>query len=327
MKLWARIAISVTLLGVILVLLPWPMVRDAVARLSPWHWAGVVLGFLAGHTLGVFKWRAFVRGGVGRAVFTVRDAIRCYAAGLFANLCLPSIVGGDLLRMVMAGRATSRPEAALLGGAMDRLTDTAALALLAGAGALTAGSAHGSALVRTVSVALLAGLGSGVLLVGLAGRRPLARWPARLRRPVGRTLVGVRHLRRHPGLALRGLVLSLLIQSGFVMLNAGLGRAIGVEVVLGAWFLAWPLAKVVSLLPISLGGLAVREASMAGFLAPFGVPLALGVTVSLLWQSVLIAGGLLGGGVWLLLSRGIAPVLRDGGEPAASLLATRRSHG
>lgn len=325
MRLGARIAISVTLLGVILFLLPWPLVLNAVARLSPWHWAAVVLGFLTGHALGVLKWRSFVS--AGRAAFAIRDAVRCYAAGMFANLCLPSIVGGDLLRMVMAGRATGRPEAAVLGGVMDRLTDTTALALLAGSGALAVGSTHGSALVRTVSLALLLGLAGGALMIGVAGTRPLARWPARLRRPVGRALVGVRHLRRHPGLALRGLALSLLIQSGFVMLNAGLGRAIGIEVALGVWFLAWPLAKVVSLLPISLGGLAVREASMAGFLAPFGVPLALGVTVSLLWQTVLIAGGLLGGGIWFLLSRGMTPSLHPGSGRGHGLLWTRRSHG
>ncbi len=36
---------------------------------------------------------------------------------------------------------------------------------------------------------------------------------------------------------------------------------------------------------------------------PFGVPAAVSVVCSLLWQSVLIAGGLLGGLVWLLLGR------------------------
>ena len=33
-----------------------------------------------------------------RAPFPPADALRCYAAGLFANLYLPSIVGGDVLR-------------------------------------------------------------------------------------------------------------------------------------------------------------------------------------------------------------------------------------
>ena len=120
---------------------------------------------------------------------------------------------------------------------------------------------------------------------------------------MGRALVGLRRLRRQPTVAAGGLLLSLLIQGGFVLLNAGLGAALGLNLSIGVWFFAWPLAKVVSLLPISLGGLAVREASLASLLIPFGVPAALGVTVALLWQSVLIAGGLLGGATWWALSR------------------------
>ncbi|MEP7327484.1 MAG: hypothetical protein ABI836_16155, partial [Gemmatimonadota bacterium] len=86
-------------------------------------------------------------------------------------------------------------------------------------------------------------------------------------------------------------------------LNAWLGHHIGVRVPLSVWFLVWPLAKVASLMPISLGGLAVREASLAALLKPFGVPLALGVLTSLLWQTVLIAGGLMGGMAYLILNR------------------------
>jgi uncharacterized membrane protein YbhN (UPF0104 family) len=82
-----------------------------------------------------------------------------------------------------------------------------------------------------------------------------------------------------------------------------MGRSVGIEVPLAVWFLVWPLAKIASLLPISLGGLAVREASLAALLVPFGVPVARSVVCSLLWQTVLIAGGLLGGLTWLILSR------------------------
>jgi len=301
MTLGWRAVVSVVLLALILVLLPWDTVTTALARMRPWHWLAVLAGFVAGHLVGVVKWRGFVA--AGRGHLTMRDAVQCYSAGLFANLCLPSIAGGDVLRMVMAGRSSRRPEAAVIGGVMDRLTDTIALALLAGAGAAAVGSAGDGPFLRGVSLSLLLVLAGAAVAVGVAGRTRLRRWPPRLRRPMGRTLVGLRRLRRQPAVAARGLALSLLIQGGFVLLNAGLGSALGLRLPLGAWFLAWPLAKVVSLLPISLGGLAVREASLATLLAPFGVPLALGVTVALLWQSVLIAGGLLGGLAWWLLGR------------------------
>lgn len=301
MKPWLKATISVALLVLLFVLLPWGQVREAIGRLPPHVWAGVAAGFIAGHTLGIFKWRLFVNAaGAGLARL---DATLCYAAGLFANLCLPSIVGGNVLRIALAGRLTRRPEAALWGGIMDRLTDMLALAILVTGGALFARNELDGWLANVLSIALAVGVGMLLLGLPLTLRRPLARWPRRLRRPVGRGLVGLRQLWRRPSAAFVGLGCSLLIQGGFVLLNAWLGRSVGIEVGLAVWFLVWPLAKIASLMPISLGGLAVREASLAALLVPFGVPVAYSVVCSLLWQSVLIVGGLFGGLVWLVLHR------------------------
>jgi hypothetical protein len=97
------------------------------------------------------------------------------------------------------------------------------------------------------------------------------------------------------------MLLSLAIQALFVLLNAWIGRAIGIGVPLGVWFIAWPLAKLVALMPISIGGLVVREAALAGVLSQFGVPVALGAVAGLLWQTVTFSGGLLGGVIWWAL--------------------------
>jgi hypothetical protein len=156
---------------------------------------------------------------------------------------------------------------------------------------------------RVLTVAAFVIVALVVLILPFVIRRPLARWPRRLRRPVGRGLVGLRQLWRRPGTAALGLALSLTIQGSFVLLNAWLGRSVGIEVDLAVWFLVWPLAKIASLMPISLGGLAVREASLAALLLPFGVPVAQSVVCSLLWQTVLITGGLAGGVIWLVLHR------------------------
>lgn len=301
MKLWAKAALSAGLLALLFLLLPWAQVRDALTRLPPAVWLGVLAGFTAGHVVGIGKWRLFVNS--ARAGLGWLDATLCYSAGLFANLCLPSIVGGDVLRLGLAARFTRRPEAALWGGIMDRISDLLALALLVTVGGLLARSRLEGWLGEVLLVLLLVVGGVTLLALPLVLRRPLQRWPRRLRRPIGRGLVGLRQLARRPGPAALGLALSLSIQSGFVLLNAWLGRSVGIEVDLAVWFLIWPLAKIASLLPISLGGLAVREASLAALLVPFGVPMARSVVCSLLWQTVLIAGGLLGGVVWLVLSR------------------------
>lgn len=301
MKVWAKALLSVTLLALLFLLLPWAQVRDAVGRLPPATWAGVLAGFVLGHAVGIAKWRLFVNA-AGAGLKRI-DATLCYSAGLFANLCLPSIVGGDVLRMALAGKLTRRPEAALWGGIMDRLTDMLALAMLVTAGAFFSRGALEGWAGRVLSVGLAVAIGLALLALPLVLRRPIARWPRKLRRPVGRGLVGLRQLWRRPAIALLGLALSLLIQGSFVLLNARLGAQLGIDVGLGVWFLVWPLAKIASLMPISLGGLAVREASLAALLVPFGVPVALSVVCSLLWQTVLIGGGLFGGLIWLVLHR------------------------
>lgn len=300
-SVWLKVAVSGTLLTLLFVLLPWHQVEGALRRLPPAVWAGVLLGFIAGHSLGIIKWRRFVN--AGRSGLTFADAAMCYAAGLFANLCLPSIVGGDVLRAALATRFTRRPEAAFLGGVMDRLTDMVAMCILIAIGATFATTSLPGWGGELLTVGVVVSLVLVTLAIPLLLGRPLAWWPRRIRRPVGRTLVAIRRMLRDPKTAVTTLLLSLTIQSSFTLLNAWLGRSIGIDVPLSVWFLVWPLAKVAGLMPISLGGLAVRETTLAALLAPFGVPFAVGVVCSLLWQTVLIAGGLLGGLVWLVLGR------------------------
>ena len=313
MKLWLRILISAGLFVLLFLLLPWAQVRDALLKLPPGTWAFVLVGFVAGHGVGVFKWRLFVN--AGRASLRVRDAVQCYAAGLFANLCLPSIVGGDVLRAAMAAKFTKRPEATFLGGVIDRLTDMMAMVILIVGGGLFAHSALDGWLQGAMTAAMILGAVAVALFIPLVFRRPLSRWPRKFRRPIGRSLVALRRMLRNPGTAAVALGLSLTIQGSFVLLNAALGHAVGITVPLAVWFLVWPLAKIAGLMPISLGGLAVREATLAGLLAPFGVPFAVGVVCSLLWQTVLIVGGLIGGLAWLVLGR-LRSTPLDGGDPA-----------
>jgi len=301
MKVWLKATISVGLLALLFILLPWDQVRTAVTRMSGRIWLGVLVVFATGHLVGVQKWRLLVSASRGRLRYP--DAVRCYGAGLFANLCLPSIVGGDVLRAVLAGRETGRMEAVFLAGIMDRVIDVATLALLIAVGALFARNAlpgwSGEVLTAAIAVAAAVGL----FALPLVLRRPLAAWPKRLRRPVGRALVALRHMAQNPGRAVIAVVLSIAIQSTFVVLNIWIGSAIGIHLALPLWFMAWPLAKVAGLMPISLGGLAVRDATFGALLVPLGVPMAQGVVAALVWQTVMIAGGLLGGLTWWALSR------------------------
>ena len=300
MKLWLKILISVIALSLLFALAPWHEVRRAVGQISFMVWIVALIGFIAGHSLGVAKWQMMVN--AGRSYLRWIAAIECYTAGLFANLCLPSIVGGDLLRATLAGKATGKPEAAILGGVADRVGDLVVSGLLVCSGGLLAGEALMGWRSQIAGLGLTISLFVGLACLPLLLQRPLSRWPARYRRLIARGLIVLRRLWRNPQTALQALLISLLVQSGFVLINVWIGRAIGIDAPLAVWFLTWPLAKVAALAPISLGGLGVRDATLAALLASFGVPPALSLAASLIWQSVMIAGGLLSGLLWWRLS-------------------------
>ncbi|MFZ0736968.1 MAG: hypothetical protein WAM96_07725 [Candidatus Acidiferrales bacterium] len=55
------------------------------------------------------------------------------------------------------------------------------------------------------------------------------------------------------------------------------------------------MAKISALVPLTQGGIGVREAALLGLLLPFGAPAAQTVAVGFGWEGVIIAGGLIEG--------------------------------
>ncbi len=289
-----RVAVTALVFAAIVTLVPLAELRAGLSGVSLPAWLGALGGLAVGHLLAAVRWGWLLRaGGVSCGLL---ETMRAHGAGLFANLCLPSIVGGDVVRAGMLVDERRRAAPVAVAGLADRVVDTVALVLLAGTAAFLS-----RAELPSGAVAFLVVLAAGAVIIPLAGLvalRLLARsnaLPSRLARGVAALSTAVDMLIARPRLGLACLGASLLVQAGFVGLNTALGRAIGIQAPFAGWLFAWPLAKLVALLPISLGGLGVRESALAGLLAPFGVAPALAVAQGLLWQSVLIALGLAAG--------------------------------
>jgi uncharacterized membrane protein YbhN (UPF0104 family) len=327
-KLALKIGVTVAALAWIAVKVRWGEILDAVLRVPSTTWLVVWLGFVVGHALGVLKWRYNVNLGISseKARLGALDAVQCYSAGMFANLCLPSIVGGDAIKAVLAARVTGRPEAAVLGGLTERLIDTFALLVLIVVGALWSREALPGWAQSVVQVGVLLTVVAALVSLPLLLRRKLERWPRKLRGTIGRALVSMRRLASRPSRALVVLGLSLAIQGWFVLLNRELGRAIGIEAPLAVWFFAVPMTKAITLAPLSVGGLGLREVTLAGFLGVLANVIEQdGVAASLLWQSVLIATGLAGGVLWFVL--GYRREARTGAGRDSLLTLERGPHG
>ena len=81
----------------------------------------------------------------------------------------------------------------------------------------------------------------------------------------------------------------------------------GLVLPLRVWLFAWPLAKLAAVLPLTQGGIGVREAALVALLAPFGAPGPLVLAAGLIWEGIIIAGGLIAGATAFLLRRAEAP--------------------
>ena len=284
-----RLVGSAIVLGVLLWMIPLDELWVAVRRVSPLVWLGTLMAFLAGHAIAALKWRLLM---IDRHDIGVRLWLPAHFAGLAANLALPGIAGGDVVRAAWVMRAVPRAESVVVASLADRAIDALALLALASLGAALLGRTGETARVVLTSVALLLllGLVFGIGLLAWLRRRPSSG-------PLGRAAAASTLLLSRPHLAAAAFALSVAVQGLLVALNARLGTHAGVNVSPGAWLLAWPLAKLVALLPISLGGIGVREAALAGFLQPFGAPASAVVAAGLLWQTILATGGLLGWGL------------------------------
>src|SRR5580700_5484221 len=124
---------GVAILAVMLHFLPLATVRRAIAQIPAWFFLAVLLGYLLAHALGIAKWRMVVNAAGAELDFAT--SAQCYLGGLFGTLFLPSIVGGDVIRLAVGLRRSPRPAGVLAGNVVDRFLDVTAqggLALLPG---------------------------------------------------------------------------------------------------------------------------------------------------------------------------------------------------
>jgi len=290
---WTRIAASVVILGALFAFLPLHKVAAALRIIPVSLWLGVVAAFVGTHFLGAVKWRFTL--GLSSARLSFAQAVRCYFAGVFGTVFLPSVVGGDVVRMGLAFRIERNRAGILLGSVVDRLLDIVALGAVAAAGILLLPGALNERQRRAfIALAILFSVVSVAFVLALL-LMPWRKLPFKLRRLAVKIRRAARCICARPQYVLVSLALSIVIQVGLLLLGVSLARACGIHLDFRIWLLVWPLAKLLALAPVTLGGLGVREAGLVAMLAPFGVSPALALAAGLAWESIILGGGLCGG--------------------------------
>jgi len=302
--LLARWAAALLILGVLIYLLPFAPLRSSLSHVPLTRFVAVLLIYIVALTGGIAKWHLVVNSADARLPFTV--SAQCYTGGLFGALFLPSIIGGDVVRLAVGISHSPRPAAVITGNVADRLLDVAAQLTLVLLGLILLPGSLPFTFQAPARRLLMAGaLAAAVFFfILLIVFRPLLRGRSfGIRRRIAQIRHAVRAVLRRPYRLLFCWLLGTSVQGTYLLITAVLGISCGLHLPLRVWLFAWPLSKITAVLPLTQGGIGVREAALVMLLAPFGAPAPQVLATGIAAEGIIIAGGLLAGLTAFLLRR------------------------
>ncbi len=272
-----QFAVASVALAAVVALVDWPAAAGvwAAADLS-WLAAAGLLS-LAGFVPAALRWNRLLA--AVHLHYPVLAAYRAYLIGVFCGLAMPGVIAGDAARIWLSSREARAP--------LALATSTVVAERALGVAALLSILALGIAIVGGGAAAGIPGwlpaAGALFLAALLALPRCLRwldrRWPAP--GPAGPSFPAALLARLRAAIgALRGIgvadlllafVLSIAFQLIDILVVQAIGRALAIDLGLPILLITMPLVYLATVLPLSPGGLGVREGTMALVLAQSGV--------------------------------------------------------
>ncbi len=297
--LLTRVVISLALLIFLLRQVDLRSLLGLMRRADKLLFAGAAGLYVVVYMLCFLRWKTLLK--AAGIDLGLKQLIPPYAGGIFFNIFLPSSIGGDVVRSFDLAASTRRTPEVVASALVDRLSGygglviVSILSLIAGTSMITERSVY-------VSVAVIAAVLAGLLLV-LFNSYFYRKINAMLASPVTGSLRATlgsihthTHIFRHKKKAVG---LSLLISLGVQLLSPLtsylLCRSLGFDIGLIYFFVFVPIIGAVTMLPISIGGLGLRDALTVYFFAQAGLGRNAAFAMSLLGFFIMLVLAAVGG--------------------------------
>ncbi len=321
-------------LAVSTALLTWLLSRVDVGRLwasartasLPWLFAALGIYFLV---IIVSAWRWGVLLQAQNAPVAHRRLISSFLVATFFNNFLPSNIGGDVVRIAdTAGPAGSRTLATTI-VLIDRGIGLLGLGLVAAVGATTGSALAGASAVPVWPSVLWAGL-----LLAVAASAPAVLAPSgvgRLLQPlavfhqewvgerISRITCALGRFRERPGALIACFAGAVAVQVLLVAFYLAIARSMSIPA--APWHLAVivPVSFVVQMLPVSVNGFGVREATFSFYFTRLGLSLEAALALSFMGAALVMLFSISGGAAYV---GRVADRRRRRGDPAESRTRT-----
>ena len=219
-------------------------------------------------------------------------------AGQFVGNFLPTTIGGDVLRVRRLGQRLGDLPRCFASVVIERLTGWIVLPVLTlSAFAINPGLARLGASSRTAMGLAIVTL-VVLLLIVIVAERPAIGRRLEGRGGILRTLnglhVGLVAFRRTPGAIVNLIGVGLAYQMCLIAATAFAAEAIGMDVSPTAWLAFAPAVLIAQVLPLSIGGLGLREGALVLFLGPLGVNDAQAILLGLILYALTLLVSLVG---------------------------------
>jgi uncharacterized membrane protein YbhN (UPF0104 family) len=279
-----------------------PVLRILPREKLGWF-AGAIALYVAGQVMSAWRWQLL------GAVLNVHERfaryLRFYFIGMFTNLFVPGLVGGDAARAIYLGRDSGRMGEAVASVVADRGIGLLALLWLAGTMAMLERGALSPDVIRpTVAVGAIA-------LAGFLAAPILARVVHLMPRPIRRAGNIVMPYLHRPQTMLPAIVLSLILQISLAICQWMLARGLGLSTPVAIFLLCVPIANVFASLPLTLNGLGIRETAYLMLFGMAGVRHDDAIALGLLWFAATMIGGLTGAVAFVTTPAPAAQVARE----------------
>jgi glycosyltransferase 2 family protein len=282
-----RLGLGVAILGFLLWHYNAGRVLAILARESLFYFAAAVVLYVAGQVMSAYRWKLMA--GLLHLDGSFRDFLAYYFVGMFTNLFVPGLVGGDAARAFYLARRQHRTPEAFASAFADRGYGLLALVWFAAAVgvALNRGRLHQSVINTTLAVAALT-------FLGYASSPWLARIIHLAPRPIRRAGGVVAPYLHRPLALLPPMALSVVLQASLAVCQYLLALGLGLDAPLSLFVLVVPIANVFASLPITLNGLGVRETAYLMLFGMAGMARNDAIALGLLWFAATMLGGLTG---------------------------------
>jgi len=271
-----------------------------------WVFLGILV-YAGGQWLSAWRWWLLLRP-VGLSVPYLR-MVAFYFIGMFFNIFLPTIVGGDAVKAILLARDTGSPARSTMSVFMERNVGLLALLTVATAAAFVAPpvDVKGFNLLQLTLLVFAAFIFANIVLANrpayrlvdyLVALTPLARIRSRAA-SLYEAILPYREARWR-GLLGAATAQSFLFQAAVILVVFLNANALGFSLSVPALAVFVPLISLAGMLPISVNGLGIREALYLLLFGRIGVPADAAVSMALLYFAVTLAASLPGGVVYAL---------------------------